>query len=195
MAIKGRNWAFVVYPESLPKNWEEIITETGLPMVFSPLHDKDVNPTGEIKKSHYHVICYYENPTTSRAVKEYVTDKLNGTIPIKLESMTGMYRYHLHLDNPEKYQYDDRDRKFFNGFDVNKVDSLTYTEISKLLREIQIIIKENKIYEYSDLLDILLDNEKFNMWDVARNHTILLNSYITSKRHKLKDDELGEITR
>lgn len=195
MAIKGRNWAFVVYPESLPKNWEEIITETGLPMVFSPLHDKDVNPTGEIKKSHYHVICYYENPTTSRAVKEYVTDKLNGTIPIKLESMTGMYRYHLHLDNPEKYQYDDRDRKFFNGFDVNKVDSLTYTEISKLLREIQIIIKENKIYEYSDLLDLLLDNEKFNMWDVARNHTILLNSYITSKRHKLKDDELGEITR
>ena len=193
--IKGRNWAFVVYPESLPKNWEEIITETGLPMVFSPLHDKDVNPTGEVKKSHYHVICYYENPTTSRAVKEYVTDKLNGTIPIKLESMTGMYRYHLHLDNPEKYQYDDRDRKFFNGFDVNKVDSLTYTEISKLLREIQIIIKENKIYEYSDLLDILLDNEKFNMWDVARNHTILLNSYITSKRHKLKDDELGEITR
>lgn len=195
MAIKGRNWAFVVYPESLPKNWEEIITETGLPMVFSPLHDKDVNPTGEIKKSHYHVICYYENPTTSRAVKEYVTDKLNGTIPIKLESMTGMYRYHLHLDNPEKYQYDDRDRKFFNGFDVNKVDSLTYTEISKLLREIQIIIKENKIYEYSDLLDILLDNEKFNMWDVARNHTILLNSYITSKRHKLKDEELGTITK
>ena len=40
-----------------------------------------------------------------------------------------------------------------------------------------------------------IDNEKFNMWDVARNHTILLNSYITSKRHKLKDDELGEITR
>ena len=36
MSIKGRNWAFVVYPESLPANWEEIITETGLPMAFSP---------------------------------------------------------------------------------------------------------------------------------------------------------------
>ena len=195
MAIRGRNWAFVVYPESLPKNWEEIVTETGLPMAFSPLHDKDLNPTGEVKKPHYHVICYYENPSTQKSVKEYVTEKLNGTIPIKLESMVGMYRYHLHLDNPEKYQYDDRDRKFFNGFDVNKVDSLTYTEIGKLLREIQVLIKENNIYEYSDLLDILLENEKFNMWDVARNHTILLNSYITSKRHKLKDEELGEVTR
>lgn len=184
--LKGRNWAFVVYPESLPKNWEEIITETGLPMCFSPLHDMDLNPTGDPKKPHFHVICYYENPTTSKSVKENVTDKLNGTIPIKLESMTGMYRYHLHLDNPEKYQYSDNDRKFFNGFDVNKVDSLTYTEIEKLLRELQYFIKKNSIYEYSDLLDILLDNELFQMWDVARNHTILINTYLTSRRHALK---------
>lgn len=187
--LKGRNWAFVVYPESLPENYEEIITETGLPMVFSPLHDKDVNPTGETKKPHYHVICYYENSTTSRAVKENVTDKLNGTIPIKLESMTGMYRYHLHLDNPEKYQYDDRDRKFFNGFDVNKVDSLTYTEISKFLQEIQKLIITEHIMEYADLLDILLDNELFNLWDVARNNTIMLNTYITSRRYKTKSEK------
>lgn len=186
MSIKGRNWAFVVYPESLPSNWEEIIIDTGLPMAFSPLHDKDINPGGEVKKAHYHVICYYENATTSRAVKEYVTDKLNGTIPIKLESMVGMYRYHLHLDNPEKYQYDDRDRKFFNGFDVNKVDALTYTEISKLLRQVQQFIIDNKIIEYADLLDILLDNEMFTMWDVARNNTLLLNTYITSRRYKTK---------
>ena len=189
MALKGRNWAFVVYPDSLPANWEEIITETGLPMAFSPLHDKDVNPTGEPKKAHYHVICYYENPTTSRAVKEYVTDRLNGTIPIKLESMVGMYRYHLHLDNPEKYQYDDRDRKFYNGFDVNKVDSLTYTEISKLLQQIQSLIRENSILEYADLLDILQDNELYNLWDVAKNHTLLLNTYIKSRRYKTKQEK------
>lgn len=189
MSIKGRNWAFVVYPESLPSNWEEIITETGLPMAFSPLHDKDTNPGGEVKKAHYHVICYYENPTTSRAVKEYVTDKLNGTIPIKLESMVGMYRYHLHLDNPEKFQYDDRDRRFFNGFDVNKVNALTYTEISKILRQVQQFIIENKIIEYADLLDILLDNELFTMWDVSRNHTLLLNTYITSRRYKTKTEK------
>ena len=190
MSIKGRNWAFVVYPESLPENWEEIIIETGLPMAFSPLHDKDLNPTGEPKKVHYHVICYYENATTSRAVKEYVTDKLNGTIPIKLESMVGMYRYHLHLDNPEKYQYDDRDRKFFNGFDVNKVDSLTYTEISKLLQEIQKLIVTEHILEYADLMDILLDNELYNLWDVAKNNTLLLNTYITSRRYKTKKEQL-----
>ena len=181
---KGRNWAFVVYPDSLPENYEEIIINTGLPMAFSPLHDKDINPLGESKKPHIHVICYYENTTTFKNVKENVTDLLNGTIPIKLESMIGMYRYHLHLDNPEKFQYDDRYRVFYNGFDVNKVNALTYTEISKLLKGIQNFIVTNGILEYSDLLDILLDNEYFEMWEVARNHTLLLNSYISSRRYK-----------
>ena len=184
MAIKGRNWAFVVYPDSLPLNWEEIITDTGLPMAFSPLHDKDVNPTGEAKKPHYHVICYYENPTTSRAVKEYVTDKLNGTNPIKLESMTGMYRYHIHIDNPEKFQYEDKDRKFYNGFDTNKVDSLTFFEIDKTLRELQNFIRKEDILEYNDLLDILLDNELYQSWTIARTQTIFLNTYLASRRNK-----------
>lgn len=183
MALKGRNWAFVVYPESLPKNYEEIISDTGLPMAFSPLHDKDLNPTGEPKKPHYHVICYYENSTTAKAVQENVTDKLHGTIPIKLESMTGMFRYHIHLDNPEKYQYDDRDRKFYNGFDTNRVQSLTYFEISKTLRDIQRFVRQNDITEYQDLMDILADSEMWQTWDVARNQTIFLNTYLASRRN------------
>lgn len=190
---KGRNWAFVVYPESLPQNYEEIILNTGLPMAFSPLHDKDINPTGESKKEHFHVICYYENPTTFKNVKENVTDKLNGTIPLKLESMVGMYRYHLHLDNPEKYQYDDRFRTFYNGFDVKKVDALTYTEIGKLLTELQSLIRNEHILEYSDLLDILQDNDLMNMLEVARNHTVFLNTYINSRRYKTKQEKLSEV--
>ena len=185
---KGRNWAFVVYPDSLPSDYEEIIINTGLPMAFSPLHDKDVNPTGESKKPHYHVICYYENTTTFKNVKENVTTLLNGTIPIKLESMVGMYRYHLHLDNPEKFQYDDRFRTFYNGFDVSKVDSLSYTEVSKTLRDIQQFIIDNSILEYSDLLDILNDNELFIMWNVAKDHTLFLKSYIDSRRFNTRQE-------
>ena len=188
--IKGRNWAFVVYPESLPKDYEEIILNTGLPMAFSPLHDKDLNPDVELKKAHYHVICYYDNTTTFKNVKENVCSLLNGTIPIKLESMRGMYRYHLHLDNPEKVQYNDSDRRFYNGFDVNKVEQLTYTEISQILKNIQSFIVDHKITEYSDLLDILLDNELFELWDVARNHTILLNTYISSRRYKTTQEKV-----
>lgn len=184
--LTGRSWAFVIYPESLPENWKEIIVETGLPMALSPLHDKDINPTGEEKKAHYHVICYYENATTFNNVKQNVTAKLNGTIPIKLESMRGMYRYHLHLDNPEKYQYDDRDRTFFNGFDIDFASKLTRTEINKLIREIHSFINNNSIVEYIDLLDILKDNDMIDMYDIAISNTLLFKSLLDSKRNKEK---------
>ncbi len=187
--ITGRSWAFVIYPESMPENYEEIITDTGLPLAMSPLHDKDVNPTGEPKKPHYHCIVYYENATTLKNVKENVCDRLNGTIPIKLESMRGMYRYHIHLDNPEKYQYDDRDRKFFNGFDIDMASKLTRTEINKVIKEIHTFINDNNILEYIDLLDVLKDNDLTNLYDVAIANTLLFKSMLDSKRNKLAHEK------
>lgn len=191
---KGRIWASVGYPESLPINWLDKLQETGLQIAISPLHDKDLDPTGEVKKHHYHIIFNYEGPTTYNHVKE-LCDSLNMTIPIKLESLRGMYRYHLHLDNPDKYQYDDRDRILLNGFDTNQVNELTRTEIDKYKKEIQQFIINNNILEYCDLLIILLENDLMQMWSVAANHTIFFNTFITSIRHKLKDEEMGIITK
>lgn len=187
--MKGRNWAFVIYPESMPSDWFELLEQTGLPFAISPLHDKDVNPTGEVKKPHYHVICQYANTTTSKNVKENVCNIVNGTIPIKLESIKGMYRYHLHLDNPEKYQYDDRDRIFINGFDISQVNALTKTEVDKLKKEITCFILDNDIREYSDLLQLLIDNDLNNLFVVASSNTMLFHTFITSRRNKLKEVE------
>ena len=147
---KGKCWGSVGYPESLPSDWLEQLRETGLQIAISPLHNKDKNPDGEIKKEHYHIIFNYDGPTTYNNVKK-LCDKLNMTNPIKLESLRGMYRYHIHLDNPEKHQYDDRDRILLNGFDVSSVNELTKTEIDKKLREIYQFINDNDITEYCDL--------------------------------------------
>ena len=59
-AVKKRNWTFVLYPESAPADWREQLQKTGLLCAISPLHDRDVNPDGEVKKAHYHVILIYE---------------------------------------------------------------------------------------------------------------------------------------
>lgn len=184
---KGRLWGSVGYPESLPKDWLDKLRETGLDIAISPLHDKDIDPTGEPKKEHYHIIFKYDGPTTLNHVKELCTS-LNLTNPIKLESMRGMYRYHIHQDNPEKYQYDDRDRIFINGFDPNDANALTATETDKLTTEILAFIDDNDILEYSDLLHVFRVNDLVNMLTVAKSHTILFNTYIKSKRHKLKEN-------
>lgn len=182
--ITGRTWAFVIYPDSLPDNYEEIILNTGLPMAISPLHDKDINPDGTPKKTHFHVIIYYENATTFNNVKQNVTDLLKGTIPIKLESMRGMYRYHLHLDNPEKYQYDDRDRKFYNGFDIDMASKLTKTEINKIIRLINDLIRTTNIYEYSDLIDNLDKSDNIQLLEIAQQYVSYFVSYLNSRRYK-----------
>lgn len=183
---KGRMWACVAYPQSVPKNWIEKLQETGLQIAISPLHDKDINADGTEKKPHWHIIINYEGPTTYNHVKE-LCESLNMTIPIKLESLRGMYRYHLHLDNPEKYQYDDKDRILIGGFDSKQVEALTATEIDKITTEILEFIDNNNIIEYCDLLYLFRTNDLINMLDVAKRHTILFNTYIKSKRHKEKE--------
>ena len=185
--ITGRSWAFVMYPDSMPDNWEEIISSTGLPMAISPLHDKDVNPTGEIKKPHYHVICYYENSTTYNNVKTNVCDLLNATIPQKLESIRGMFRYHIHIDNPEKFQYDDRDRKLYNGFDIDLANKLTRSETLKLLLQVYTFCNDNNICEYSDLVNTLKDADMIQMLDVITFNTLPIKTFLESKRYKFRD--------
>ena len=189
-SIKKRNWAFVLYPESAPDNWKDLLQQSGLPAVISPLHDKDKDPTGEPKKAHYHIILTYPGPTTYNAVKSF-TDRLNQPIPQPLESVQGYYRYLTHEDNPDKYQYDKSDIVPVNGFDIHDYIEMSKTEAMKIIKDIQQVIITVDIREYSDLLDYLLEvNQEW--WQVAVNHTMMLNAYLKSRRYKLQQEGIKQ---
>lgn len=182
--VKARHWAMVVYPESAPENWIDIINETHLQFAISPLHNKDTNPDGEIKKPHWHVILSWDGPQRLSAAKN-IADKINAPIPVKLESVRGAYRYFTHMDNPEKYQYDEKDIKVFNGFDISNFIALTKEEKYKAIQDIKVLIHEKNITEYIDLLDILEMHDDFNLFKVACDNTILFNALLRSKRHRM----------
>lgn len=179
---KKRNWAFVLYPESAPKDWREQLKISGLMAAISPLHDKDVNPTGEPKKAHYHILLVYSGPTTYNAVAKF-TASFNATIPQALESVRGMYRYFSHKDNPEKYQYNEREIINVNGFNIADLVELSKSEINEIKKSILMLIRELMFVEYADLVDFLIDNEMWTEYDVAINNTFFFNSYIASRRH------------
>lgn len=183
---KKSKWAFVVYPDSAPPDWIEQLQQTGLECCISPLHDKDTEPTGEVKKPHWHVIACYSGPTTFNVVKS-ITDSFNAPIPQPLESVKGYYRYLTHMDNPEKYQYDSNGIKNINGFSIINYSEMTKQEVSAYKKEIQEIIRNNDIVEYCDLLDLLMDNELFDLLDIAQNHTMLFNAYIKSRKYKAQE--------
>lgn len=179
---KKRNWAFVLYPESAPKDWRERLKISGLMASVSPLHDKDVNPTGEPKKAHYHILLVYSGPTTYNAVAKF-TASFNATIPQALESVRGMYRYFSHKDNPEKYQYDEREIININGFNIADLVELSKSEVNEIKKSVLMLIRELVFVEYADLVDFLIDNEMLAEYDVVINNTFFFNSYIASRRH------------
>lgn len=179
--VKKRYWAFVLYPESAPNDWLLSLQLKGVSCAISPLHDKDINPTGEIKKSHYHIVMAFGSPTTYNNVKS-ITNDLNCPNPIPLDSARGYYRYLTHKDNPEKYQYNSNEIQLLNAFDVSNL--LTSSEVVSYKIELQKLIRQKRIYEYSDLMNFLLDNELVELWDVASSHTIFFDRYIQSSRYR-----------
>lgn len=181
--MKKRYWAFVLYPESAPQDWKDKLQLTGLPMAISPLHNFDVDPTGEVKKEHYHIILCYSGPTTFNAVKTLTVDTLNATIPQPLESIKGYYRYLTHKDNPDKYQYNDEDIIHLNGFDLFEFINVSGLDRTKLKVEVIKDIKKNNILEYSQLIDFYINEKDMTKLELAASHTIFFNRYLSSLRY------------
>lgn len=199
--VKKRYWTCVLYPESAPENWREILTKTGLQVAISPLHDKDVNPDEEIKKAHYHLILCFTGPTTGNVVKG-ITDSLNCPAPGPIESVRGLYRYFTHKDNPEKYQYNECDITTINGFNILDFADLSSADKTKIKLELIKFIVEKNICEYSDFIIEVMKLEKDDYFLIASTQTIFFNAFIKSKKYKTEkvyireqvvDKDTGEI--
>lgn len=192
--VKKRNWAFVLYPESVPDNWIEILQQSGLQCAISPLHDKDLNATGEEKKPHWHVIACYQGPTSYNVVCKLSQETLKGTIPQALEQVRGYYRYLTHKDNPEKAQYNENDIVTVNGFNVMDFAELTKSEILHIKLRIHEIIEEEDFTEYIDLMNFLRYTEMFTEYDVASSNTMFFNSLLKSRAFKKQGNKKSDNT-
>lgn len=194
--IKKRFWTAVVYPDSAPSDWEQIISDSGLPWAHSPLHDKDLNADEVEKKPHWHIVLCFNGPTTFKSVTKLL-EPINCPIPKPLESIRGMYRYFTHKDNPEKYQYDEKDNKHFNGFNVQDFFELTKSEVHALIVQLCEMIDQEGFTEYDDVEIFLRINQMMDLHDVFCSHTILFTAKLRSKRYKAmyQSKSIGESNR
>jgi len=182
--VKKRNWAIVVYPDSLPEDWVKRLRDTHLPCAISPLHDADSGKGGEHLKPHYHILLVWDGPVCESAPLE-VAAALNAPPHVEhVKSLKGYYEYLWHKNEPEKVHYNEADVVRLNGFDVPT--ERTAREVFALTESIQNYIRETGIREYGDLLDALLDAGLRAEWEVATCKTILFTAYIRSHRHKGK---------
>lgn len=185
-AVKNRYWATIGYPESLVKNWINILQETGLKIAISPLHDADLNADESEKKPHYHIMLLWNNPTTFNSAFS-LCKKIGAVIPKPIIDIRGYYEYLTHDNNPEKAQYDKKDIVTLNGFNIADYIQLTRSELIKLKIEVFNFIRMKNIIEYSVLIDELEIDGSIEMLDCATSNTILFNNYLASKRNMIQE--------
>lgn len=176
---RTRNFATVVYPESAPEDWQDILAGQFIPAFISPLHDKDMNPGGEPKKPHYHVMIMFEGVKTKEQA-EAIFKLIGGVGCEVVNSMRGYGRYLCHLDNPEKAQYKQEDVRCLSGADYIAVIGLVLDKY-KAIGEMIDFCQLNDIVSYSDLLEYCRA-ERFDWFRVlCDNGTVVMKEYLKSK--------------
>lgn len=193
-----RNFACVVYPESAPEGWIQILADQKVPAFVSPLHDKDIDPQNQPKKPHFHVVIAFEGKKSIEQAKE-LFDKFNGVGCEVVQSIRGYARYLCHLDNPEKVQYDISQVKSFGGADYVTTIGLP-TDKYKALGEMMAYCHEHQIVSFAVLAEIAYE-QHFDWFRVlADSGSVFMKEYLKSKSWTCRrpsnlpvDDETGEI--
>lgn len=147
---RARNFATVFYPDSCPEDLEAKLAELCIPSFLSPLHDKDINPTGEPKKPHYHYMLMFAGKKSPEQVRELLRPL--GAVGLEVVSDVRSYaRYLCHLDNPEKHQYPIDEVRSFGGADYLSVITVALDKY-KAIGEMMDFIESEDILTYVDLL-------------------------------------------
>lgn len=180
---RKRNWVFVVYPESAPKDWREILRQMLVPGFISPLHCKDVNADGESKKPHWHVILTFKGLKSYDQVKD-ITEQLNATNPQECKDVRAYARYLCHLDNPEKVQYEIAEVECLGGSDyLEKVKCAADTDTA--VSEMMDWCIDQGCYSFFKLSNYARKNRQDWFRVITSSRTVFLTAWLKSMQWEI----------
>lgn len=181
-ATRFRNFATIIYPDSAPVNWRDILSDYHIPAFISPLHDSDINPNGEPKKPHYHVLISFDGPKSQDQVSE-IFNSFSGVGCESVSTLRGYARYLCHLDNPEKHQYSIDDVVCLSGADYNDVIGLP-TDKYKCIKEMISYCDDNNIFAYCDLVQVSMMFHPDWFRVLCDTSSVFMINYLKSKTWK-----------
>lgn len=190
---RARSWTFVLYEESAPDNWRDVLDSEHIEWIESPWHDKDLNADGQLKKKHKHILLMFSGKKSYEQIKA-ITDSLKQPIPQRCHDAKGLTRYMAHLDNPEKAQYDVSEIIAHGGADVSELLKPTSSQRYELIKDMITYIRSKGVTEFQDLMDYAAD-EHFSDWFplLCDNSSYVIGQYIKSQRNRaLSNNKDGE---
>lgn len=184
--VKGRNFATVVYPDSAPENWQDLLAENFIPAFISPFHDKDIDPTGDPKKPHYHVIIMYDGPVVPDQARS-VFYLIGGVGCEMIKSLRGYARYLCHLDNPDKAQYPVVDVRSLCGADYHGVIGLAVDKYKAIQEMVDFCETYNIISFYH--LFFYARSERYDWFRILCDcGAFVIKNYLKSRKWTLDND-------
>lgn len=181
---RTRLWTAVCYPESAPADWRQQLDDLHIEWCESPLHEFDVNPTGEVKKPHWHLIFAFDGPKSFEQVSD-ICKLINSPIPQRCHSLRGAARYLCHLDNPEKFQYPVDQIVPHGGFDLSSALAPSASERYALIEEMQDFCVTSGCMEFSDLCDYARKQRREDWFPLLCDScAFIMEKYLKSRRFK-----------
>lgn len=204
---KARYFTFLLYPESIPEDWEMHLELTGIPMAISPLHDKDeterkdltedeqkiIEDGGKVyKKPHYHVVYVAANPVTTHSVRMKIQRILGkqsiAKVQVVKQSMENIYLYLTHESKDaiakNKYKYDKKEIKLLNNFDIDRYVVLDVEDKDDMLNDVCDMIDEHSLANIRELRRFVKEHgTEYSLPSmkiinsVLRSHTGLIRLY------------------
>ena len=179
---RSNKWAFLIYQESAPENYLDVLEEMHIPFVLSPWHDKDVNKeTGEFKKAHKHGVLFFESLKSYTQVSELLTEKLHTPSHVEVVmSPKGMYDYFIHAENPDKTLYNMDEIESGCGFELEQF--LITNNNDQFLSTVIDIIEEHNFTEFNNLVRYARV-ENPSLLNLIIDKTYFFAKYLDSRRH------------
>lgn len=193
---RSRNWTFLVYPDSekLDQQWRDTLSEMGLQVAISPLHDKDKNKDGTDKKPHYHCVLVFDSVKAREQVQEICRKIGTNEQCQRVLNLKGTMRYLCHLDDPQKAQYSRDDVQVIGGLDYDKISTTDEDEertangqISQIFR----VIYDKGLYNFAELAEYLITEEP-ELFTPLRKYAYFFGQYFRSKHFFSQNDLTGE---
>ena len=107
---------------------------------------------------------------------------LRAPIPERISGLTGAVRYLTHMDNPEKYQYDNTEIQVFGGFDLESCLALSTGDKKTSVKEMLGFISDNNIMHLKDFADYCMSDRAPAGWFelLTERNTLFIKEYIKS---------------
>lgn len=184
MAVKrSKNFCTVAYPESISfPELKTFLDELHICYLISPLHDKDVvaEANNAPKKPHWHIVLIFDSLKSVPQVKDLMHPSTVGLEIVN--SLVSYARYLVHMDNPEKAQYNIEDVVFY-GIDYKQLclkESDKYDAFGRLL---DYVVAEH-ITSFSSLLLYAKHNDE-PMFRALCDNSYTIREFLRSYRENI----------